>query len=662
MTASEFRLLVGSPLATDVEVDLLVAYRGGSELSASDLVALSNYPGASDALRHELMAKASAAQARELADAAVNKKNPTSSSTQSVAAAVPTCDEQGAAARAVEQVGGNGSNAESEKRASSLPVRVCNLQNAAGWEDDLDGLSDKELWGYFKEGGVGDARLFNRLNRDRIIFVDGWNRFLVWQGHHWCEDKYSIAYQRTESVVRAYQRLAEKSEAIIDDPASTKDEVKEAESTLATLERRIKGIRSRSGQENLLTQVSRVFNPLKILPDEIDQKPYLLACPNGVINLKTGVLSDGEPSDYLLNSCPTKYRPDLAELDDPCPETTRFLMSSMDGNREMVDFIWRVLGYGMIRERKDHVFVIFWGAHGRNGKDTLIKLMTHVLGKELSGNIPVELFLQTSQTRNSSAPSPDVMALRGMCLAWINEAEDGQRFAMARLKALTGGGLITARGLMDRSMTTFAQTHLPVMTTNELPRAKSDDEAFWQRALIVRWDLSFVGEPDPEKDYQRKADKHLDEKIQNEAEGVLVRLVRGAMEYVRDGLVVPPQVRAWTRDQRDTQDDLAAFLEECCVVEQKRDVLEAYQTKIRSNELYDAWSLWFAENRDRKNIPSNKRLGIMLDKREFPKKVSNGTWRLGLDLTTEWQDKLDQQSPQHRNGSASFRGGSDASF
>lgn len=197
----------------------------------------------------------------------------------------------------------------------------------------------------------------------------------------------------------------------------------------------------------------------------------------------------------------------------------------MDGNQRLVDFIWRLLGYGLIRDRKEHVFIIFWGEHGRNGKDTLIKLVTHVLGMALSGDVQVEMFLQQQQAKNSSSPTPDVLALRGMSIAWINEAEDGQKFALAKLKKLTGGGFITARGLMDKQMTSWLQTHLPIMTTNELPKAKADDAAFWSRAHIVKWGLSFVD--DPQQPWERQADKNLDEKIQAEAKGCSSAWCRG---------------------------------------------------------------------------------------------------------------------------------------
>ncbi len=249
----------------------------------------------------------------------------------------------------------------------------------------------------------------------------------------------------------------------------------------------------------------------------------MLPCPIGVVDLRTGELHDGRPEDYLLNACLTEYDPELLKLEDPCPETNAFLLRSMNGNQRLVDFIWRILGYGLIRDRKDHVFIIFWGEHGRNGKDTLLKLVTHVLGLALSGDVQVEMFLQQQQSKSSSSPTPDVLALRGMSIAWINEAEDGQKFALAKLKKLTGGGFITARGLMDKQQTTWLQTHLPIMTTNELPKAKAEDAAFWQRAHIVKWELSFVD--DPKEPFERQADKYLDGKIQAEAKSVLARMI-----------------------------------------------------------------------------------------------------------------------------------------
>lgn len=516
--------------------------------------------------------------------------------------------------------------AETEARAAKAkPVAVKQLE-----------ISDEHLLGYLNENRVGDAKLYCRLHRDTVIYVKYWERFLIWGGHHWIEDDYEAAFQRIEEVCELYLRLAEHKQMEADE--ADKEDKPKIQSLVDAALRRVNLLRDTNGQEKLMLMVRRIRDPLVVLPKHIDQRHYVKACPNGVIDLRTGELRPGRPEEYILNAIVTEYDQALLDKDDPCPETNKFLLSSMDGDQELVDFIWRLLGYGLVTERRDHIFTIFWGEHGRNGKDTLIKLVTHVLGQTLSGDVPVEMFLQMQQTRNSSAPSPDVLALRGMCLAWINEAEEGQRFALAKLKKLTGGGYVTARGLQDKQQTTWLQTHLPIMTTNELPKAKADDAAFWARAVLVKWPLSFVEEP--QQPYERPADKDLYEKICAEAKGVLARMVLGCMEYLRDGLKIPDKVKAWTREQRASWDDVGLFITDWCEQEPHQDNPDAYATRISSTDLHEAFCIWYARNRDKRFSISAKKFAEMLNKKDIPYKRSNGSWRLGIRLNTEGENAL----------------------
>ena len=499
-------------------------------------------------------------------------------------------------------------------------------------------ISNDDLLGYFNENRVGDAKLYSRLHRGTVIYVKYWDRFLMWGGHHWIEDDFDMAAQRIEDVCELYLRLAESMQAEAAEETD-KNERAKIEGLASAVLRRVSQLRDTPGQDKLLQMLRRIRDPLVVLPKQIDQQHYVKACPNGVIDLRTGELRPGRPDEYILNAIVTEYDPELLRKDDPCPETNRFLLSSMDGDQELVDFIWRLLGYGLITERRDHIFTIMWGEHGRNGKDTLIKLVTHVLGQTLSGDVPVEMFLQMQQTRNSSAPSPDVLALRGMCVAWINEAEEGQRFALAKLKKLTGGGYITARGLQDKLQTTWLQTHLPIMTTNELPKAKADDAAFWARAVLIKWPLSFVERP--EQPYERPADKDLNEKIGAEAKGVLARMVRGSMEYLRDGLKIPDKVREWTREQRASWDDVGLFLSEWCISESHQANPANYTLKVNATDLHEAFCIWYARYRDRRYSISAKKFAEALNKKDIAYKRSNGSWRLGIDLTDEARKELD---------------------
>lgn len=499
-------------------------------------------------------------------------------------------------------------------------------------------ISNDDLLGYFNENRVGDAKLYSRLHRGTVIYVKYWDRFLIWGGHHWIEDDFDMAAQRIEDVCELYLRLAESKQAEAAEETD-KNERAKIEGLASAVLRRVSQLRDTPGQDKLLQMLRRIRDPLVVLPKQIDQQHYVKACPNGVIDLRTGELRPGRPDEYILNAIVTEYDPELLRKDDPCPETNRFLLSSMDGDQELVDFIWRLLGYGLITERRDHIFTIMWGEHGRNGKDTLIKLVTHVLGQTLSGDVPVEMFLQMQQTRNSSAPSPDVLALRGMCVAWINEAEEGQRFALAKLKKLTGGGYITARGLQDKLQTTWLQTHLPIMTTNELPKAKADDAAFWSRAILIKWPLSFVERP--EQPYERPADKDLTEKVGAEAKGVLARMVRGSMEYLRDGLKIPDKVREWTREQRASWDDVGLFLSEWCISESHQANPANYTLKVNATDLHEAFCIWYARYRDRRYSISAKKFAEALNKKDIAYKRSNGSWRLGIDLTADAKTELD---------------------
>lgn len=499
-------------------------------------------------------------------------------------------------------------------------------------------ITNDDLLSYFNENRVGDAKLYSRLHRGTVIYVKYWDRFLIWGGHHWIEDDFDMAAQRIEDVCELYLRLAESKQAEAAEETD-KNERAKIEGLASAVLRRVSQLRDTPGQDKLLQMLRRIRDPLVVLPKQIDQQHYVKACPNGVIDLRTGELRPGRPDEYILNAIVTEYDPELLRKDDPCPETNRFLLSSMDGDQELVDFIWRLLGYGLITERRDHIFTIMWGEHGRNGKDTLIKLVTHVLGQTLSGDVPVEMFLQMQQTRNSSAPSPDVLALRGMCVAWINEAEEGQRFALAKLKKLTGGGYITARGLQDKLQTTWLQTHLPIMTTNELPKAKADDAAFWARAVLIKWPLSFVERP--EQPYERPADKDLNEKIGAEAKGVLARMVRGSMEYLRDGLKIPDKVREWTREQRASWDDVGLFLSEWCISESHQANPANYTLKVNATDLHEAFCIWYARYRDRRYSISAKKFAEALNKKDIAYKRSNGSWRLGIDLTDEARKELD---------------------
>lgn len=519
----------------------------------------------------------------------------------------------------------------------------------------VEPLSDRFVLECLRANRVGDAILFNTLHRGKHVFVERWGRFLRWGGHHWREDmNNSEALAAVENVCTEYLRVASNLYTKAKD--LEKDELKANENAREELRKRVFLLRDTSGRSRLL-ECTRTTptDRLAIDGEELDQQPYLLAFQNGVIDLRNGSFRPGLPEDYILNACSIEW----ASLDADAQLWEDFLLSCHDGNREVVDFLQRLLGYGIMGVRDDHVWTVFYGARGRNGKDTLLKVLVALLGSDLAGVIPTEMLLESKMPRNPGAPSPDVMSLRGKRLAFASEAEDNQRIAMGKVKALTGGSFIQGRGLQDKHLTTWRQSHLLFLLTNEIPRIKADDDAFWTRLLAVPWKIRFVDNPTTPD--ERPRDPQMEQKLLKCLPGIAAWLVRGALEYQEKGLAVPESILECARERRASFDDVGSFLHDCCDIEPPREGGGEPSTRIGASELLDAFNWWFYRERDKSYSYSAKRFGEVMNKKRFDKKKSGGIVYLGVCLKDDvaadfaaWQDAQETRSESKRKGGKLF--------
>jgi len=106
---------------------------------------------------------------------------------------------------------------------------------------------------------------------------------------------------------------------------------------------------------------------------------------------------------------------------------------------------------------------------------------------------------------------------------------------------------------------------------------------------------------------EAEQDKHLDDKLKEESNGILAWMVRGALQWREDGLGKPDEVITATDTYRNEQDFLAPFLCECCKVGD--DIEESV------GALYERFKSWADESGERPI--SRKRLSAMLKERGF---------------------------------------------
>lgn len=472
---------------------------------------------------------------------------------------------------------------------------------------------------------VGDAALFCALFRGKYVFVQEWEKFLYWSGHFWQVDMRSKrALADSERVCEAYMNAW----------AECNDD--EGSPLHKKILKRLDSLRSPKGRKDMLECVTTIDDAPVISYEQLDKQPYLLATPTGVVDLRTGECSPGKPEQYLLSHCPTPWR----GIDEPCREFEEYLQTCMDDDHEIKDFIQRLLGYALLGEKKHHIWVIMYGPLSRNGKDTLMNIVKRILGKNLHVRIPTNMLMDQKFERDSSQPSADMMALRGAKIAYASEAKKRHSLDQAKIKDMTGGGYITARGLTDREMTEWKQSALIMLLTNYLPKINSDDDGFNARTICIEWPVKFV--PNPVREYERKIVYGMDDRLEKEDSGILAFMVRGCMDVIANNLRIPDKVLRYTADQIDSFDDIGKFLKECCILEDPPTGGREFKTRTAASDLLKICNWWC------KNILGNsypftpKQFAPALEKKGIPTKKSSIMYYLGVTVKEEIEDEFEE--------------------
>ena len=511
-------------------------------------------------------------------------------------------------------------------------------------------LTHDQVAEYLAANELGDGLIFATLFRNRHAYVGQSGEWIRWAGHHWRIDDIGEAHYAladVESVAEIYDTTALHYSRLAKDAEDGND--KQTASMLKrkaeALRSRVSKLRSDSGRQRCLrfARTNRVC-PLAITGDEIDTNPWALPVANGVLDLKTGELAPGRPGDYLLKASPVEWQ----GIDAPCPEWERFVLEIMDGDAEMAAFLQRAFGYGITGLVSEQKFLVLYGK-GRNGKGVLTEVLQEIMGGSdafgaLAGPVQSEMLLDQGKARNAAGPSPDIMGLRGMRLAFASETDEGQRFSSARVKWLSGADRLTGRYPHDKRNITFDPTHFLVLLTNNKPHAPANDFAFWERVLLVKFPLSFVDRK-PQTPNERPVDKGLRERLRGELPGILAWLVRGCLAWQEQELAPPPKVLEAVAEYQREEDYLGDFLEECCELVPDDD-----DVRTTATELYEAFLDWFHINISAKKDMSQKKFGKLMQERCRRERVGGRYYYYGVSLRPEALDELEAKKPPARGG------------
>jgi len=480
------------------------------------------------------------------------------------------------------------------------------------------------------DGQAGCARLFREVYKGQFVFDHSAGVWYRWAGDYWELDPVGdpvagldtisqqfeeAAAKCTGQVVQIGERLKSVTNQI--EQGKKKAEILQLKTQLKACKTQVKHLNALGYRKQVVEFAATGEGSLGIGGESWDRHPWMLPCVNGVVDLRPGDISPGRPELFLKTVCPTPFTPEaVSEIWE------KTLLQIFDNDKELIGFVQRYLGMALVGAVYDHALAIFWGP-GRNGKDTLLETISHVLG-EMAGPIQAEMLLdQGKNRRQSGAPNAEVMALRGRRLAWTSETDEGRRLGAGSVKKLTGGGTLTGRAPYGRREVTFEPSHSLILITNAKPRIPPDDYALWKRLHLVPFTMSFVDEPKLAN--EKKADKFLLKRLKKETPGILNWLIRGCLEWQLQGLDPPQIVKAATEEYRTEEDILYQFITDRCVVQP--------HCTVPAKSLYEEFKNWCGDNglRPMTGTLFGRKMTV-----NYPKKRKNqGTVYIGIGLINE---------------------------
>ena len=372
--------------------------------------------------------------------------------------------------------------------------------------------SDESVWGTEDALALAFTRRYHRDWR----YVAAWGRWLVWDGQRWRNEDTLAATDLIRSVCR--------------------------QTALRADDRKVAAKLASSGTVGGVERLARADRRHAATTDEWDADPWLLNTPGGVVDLKTGRTRANDRADRMTKITTATPRGE-------CPQWRSFLNDVTGGDQNLQDYLQRMVGYALTGSTREHALFFLYGT-GANGKSVFVNTLADILG-DYATNAPMDTFMETRTDRHPT----DMAGLRGARFVAAIETEQGRRWAESKVKNLTGGDKIAARFMRQDFFEFFPQFKLFV-AGNHKPAIRNIDEAMKRRLHLIPFTITVPPE---------KRDKHLQQKLLAERDGILAWALEGCLAWQRLGRLDPPQqVLDATDEYFEEEDAIGEFLDEDC--------------------------------------------------------------------------------------------------
>ena len=365
----------------------------------------------------------------------------------------------------------------------------------------------------------GIALAFTAAFHDQLRYCHTTGAWFEWSGKAWRRDERKRAFSWSRQICRQIAKAA---------GAQGNDLAKMAKAAFAAAVERF-------------AQADEAF---AVTASIWDSDQWLMGTPIGTLELKTGLVREANPADHI-----TKLTAVAAATMADCPLWLRFLNEATGNDKELIRFLQQWCGYSLTGVTREHALLFVYGPGG-NGKSVFLNVVSGILA-EYGKTAPMDSFTASQSDKHPT----DMAGMKGARLVTASETEEGRAWAEAKIKALTGGDVISAR-FMRQDFFEFQPEFKLTIVGNHKPILRNVDDAAKRRFNIV----PFIRKPDA-------PDRELETKLRAEWPGIFRWMIEGCLDWQEHGLLRPKVVTEATADYFASQDTFGSWLVERCTID-----------------------------------------------------------------------------------------------
>ena len=478
------------------------------------------------------------------------------------------------------------------------------------------------------------AVVLQNMYKDTYVCVS-YDKRGIWyhfKGHRWVQDKgLSLREKISKDMYNLFGKKAEQCEAEMNEFVEDDDRREFLKKKVGLIHQIKITLKKTTNKDHIMREAAEIFYDENFVRN-MDTNKYLLCFNNGVVDFVNKVFRDGLPEDYITKTTRINYAP-YNEEDPIWKETSEQLkqfMTTLFPIEDLKRYMWDHLASCLIGTNKNQTFHVYHGS-GSNGKSLLVDLMSATLG-DYKGTVPITLV--TDVRGKIGGTSDEVLKLKGVRYAVMQEPSKGVKLNEGIMKELTGGDPIQARGLYSESEIFVPQFKLCV-GTNNLFDIDSNDDGTWRRIRKCTFPSKFVDEGEHFEDdttFIFKKDKSLSEKLHTFAPVFASMLVKRAFET--DGIVEDcDTVLEASKKYRNGQDHIAAF------VSDRIKKTDNPKQNIKKTSLLEEFKIWFQQEQGSRKMPKGEEIYEYMTKKFGLCHKTKG-W-VGLEFIREEEEEED---------------------